>query len=638
MTEQQITNEVIRYIEDLSYDYAILIDGEWGCGKTFYIKNTLIDEINKYEKDKEQPRKVKYISLYGCKTVQDIQESLVWSLAEEAVSKIKEEIESEKKKTVSKIASNVLLSSRKIGNAVLKKFVPEADTYSIVADWLVMNSFILIFDDFERCQCAINEVFGFINGLVEHEGTKVIIVANEKEIHQVSDHSNEALEYLVALEKSIEWPNADEGLFLNAVSKKDTISIQELERRRNWLFPEKDESGVYKKIREKLIGVTLYFEPDVETVMKLMIENISVNEKYKEILAGCMKGMKLSMDYYHHHNLRTFQFFLSKVAYLLERLLEIEIDDEFEISIVESVIVECFRDSVKFKANIKPAKWEKDISTAKDNLRFKSIFCYVEKGEFNSKEYADEIGKIIEELRQNVMKDDPYNLLYNQYYLHTQSWCEENIEKMIKRLQIDKYPRHTYAKMITIMVKLIGYGFSADYLTRIKEAMITNIEKSESNNKVDTDLFFVEDQDFRKRVLVVLNEINSIIENHGAVLRRKSVNNILLGDDWIGELEKYINPNNDRYVPDTEIFCHAESDEWYRVLHEADPEGIDNFRRILSELYPRNVHRKSAANDLPVIKSIVEKLNPEKENDLIKRASVGWLKCQFEEIVKFYTG
>ena len=89
MTDSQITQEILRYIEDSSYDYAVLIDGEWGCGKTYYIKNSLIKDIVSHEGEKENGRKVKYISLYGCKSVQDIQENLVWSVAEEAIDKLK---------------------------------------------------------------------------------------------------------------------------------------------------------------------------------------------------------------------------------------------------------------------------------------------------------------------------------------------------------------------------------------------------------------------------------------------------------------------------------------------------------------------------------------------------------------------
>ena len=34
MTEKQITEEILRYLKDESYNYAVLIDGEWGSGKT----------------------------------------------------------------------------------------------------------------------------------------------------------------------------------------------------------------------------------------------------------------------------------------------------------------------------------------------------------------------------------------------------------------------------------------------------------------------------------------------------------------------------------------------------------------------------------------------------------------------------
>lgn len=90
MTEQQIKEEVLRYIDDSLYNYAILIDGEWGCGKTYFITHVLSQEIKKQEEGKEKPRTIKYISLYGCKTMNDVQENIAWSFAENARDKIKD--------------------------------------------------------------------------------------------------------------------------------------------------------------------------------------------------------------------------------------------------------------------------------------------------------------------------------------------------------------------------------------------------------------------------------------------------------------------------------------------------------------------------------------------------------------------
>ena len=47
MTDNQIIEETLRYLSDKSYNYAILIDGEWGCGKTFFIQHGLKEQIEK---------------------------------------------------------------------------------------------------------------------------------------------------------------------------------------------------------------------------------------------------------------------------------------------------------------------------------------------------------------------------------------------------------------------------------------------------------------------------------------------------------------------------------------------------------------------------------------------------------------
>ena len=52
MTDIEIVDLIKRYIERSSYNYAVLIDGSWGCGKTFFIKETLIPSLEKLEKEK----------------------------------------------------------------------------------------------------------------------------------------------------------------------------------------------------------------------------------------------------------------------------------------------------------------------------------------------------------------------------------------------------------------------------------------------------------------------------------------------------------------------------------------------------------------------------------------------------------
>lgn len=204
MTDAQIIEETLRYLSDKAYNYAILIDGEWGFA----------------EEAKENLDNKTGASGYA-----------------------------------TKISGNILLSSRKIGNAILKKFAPEANAYEIASDWLAMKSYIFVFDDIERCDCPLNEVFGFINGLVEHEGTKVILVANEKEISLNEIMSQRELQYSLALNDKILWPAKDEKYTYRAKSTENRISLEVLEERRRTLFPDEEVDAGYRKIREKLINI-----------------------------------------------------------------------------------------------------------------------------------------------------------------------------------------------------------------------------------------------------------------------------------------------------------------------------------------------------------------------------------------------
>ena len=75
------------------------------------------------------------------------------------------------------------------------------------------------------------------------------------------------------------------------------------------------------------------------------------------------------------------------------------------------------------------------------------------------------------------------------------------------------------------------------------------------------------------------------------------------------------------------------------ALHRATPEDIDDFRHWLNTIYPRNTIRNSYSVDSETIKSIIKglkELKESKEDDLIKKASLGWLISQFEAIIEFH--
>lgn len=62
---EKIIKSVKVYIDENMSDYAVMINGAWGSGKTYFVKNELIPEL-------EQDKPVIYISLFGIKTIDDL--------------------------------------------------------------------------------------------------------------------------------------------------------------------------------------------------------------------------------------------------------------------------------------------------------------------------------------------------------------------------------------------------------------------------------------------------------------------------------------------------------------------------------------------------------------------------------------
>lgn len=635
MTEQQIIDEILRYLHDDSYNYAVLIDGEWGSGKTYFVNNTLTKIIEKQESDLETSRKVQYISLYGCKAISDVQENIAWSFAEDARKVIQDK--NNFGTTGQKVSNNILLSSKKIGNAILKKFLPNMPLYEIASDWLNLGSFIFVFDDLERCDCPINEVFGFLNELVEHENTKVILIANEKELSGIAEIQYLELQYSLTLDNRINWPSPNTSNFW-AVRKSNSnlISLDEMERRRKLLFPTKEANSNYRRIREKLIGVTLKYEPNIPLIISEILKSSKYDPYIKDMLEKKKEAFSLEMQNRNHKNLRTFQFFLSKVSYLLEKLSDINTDPEYLDIIKEHIISETFYQAIKFKSNDQPSRTMHAQLKKEQEAKFQSIKQYIESGTYNQKIFEYNVLNLQKELQARIPDDDPYYLIYQQYYLQPQDWCEDQLEKVLQRLDENKYPIVFYGKIITSIQRLIDLGFDDEYMNRTKQLMLANITKMNEVKLIDSDLWYIENQQTKEKVTEVITDINHAIKEHSELVSREDVGDILKSDDWINRLENYSNPNQNRYVQDMSVFSKAPPEQWLNLLHKASPRDIDDFRHWLGELYPEGTTRKSYSEDAYTIKKIQKGLEAIEEKDLIKKACIIWLHNQLEAIIKFH--
>lgn len=168
---------------------------------------------------------------------------------------------------------------------------------------------------------------------------------------------------------------------------------------------------------------------------------------------------------------------------------------------------------------------------------------------------------IQEQLTASVPNDDAYYLLYQQYYFHSQAWCEEQLSKMIERLQKNRYPVSFYGKIIIAVQRLLDLGFDNNYMQQIKKNMITNILAMGEVKAIDESLWMFEDGALKETTRAVITEINDAILSHSANVRTTTVKEILKEDDWIDRLGKYIIPDNTYYPREVPIFSKAEAEQ-----------------------------------------------------------------------------
>lgn len=181
-----ITKSIIDYINNENTLGALQIDGPWGCGKTFYVKNVLLSKIEENETSREETelkRGGKYekrvplmVSLFGLNTIDEIAKQLLFASTHSRYGFSAERIDGIKK-SFSNIAKCVPYLKELDWDKVLQ--VPSSTCLRFLSE-----ASIIILDDLERLSKEIDteDVLGFVNDLIENYNFKVILISNQEKI------------------------------------------------------------------------------------------------------------------------------------------------------------------------------------------------------------------------------------------------------------------------------------------------------------------------------------------------------------------------------------------------------------------------------------------------------------------------
>lgn len=176
-------NELIsKYLSDYMHNpdpqYAVMLKGKWGCGKSFFVNKWIEEYTNAGEGVSLKPI---YVSLYGLKDTSQITESIDRVLHPLLYSK---GVELTKK--LLKIAGKVVLKTSFDVNKDCSEDISldaTLDSLSLLLskDNIIGNK-LIIFDDLERCLIDMKLLLDYINSFVEHGSCHVILVGDETRV------------------------------------------------------------------------------------------------------------------------------------------------------------------------------------------------------------------------------------------------------------------------------------------------------------------------------------------------------------------------------------------------------------------------------------------------------------------------
>lgn len=163
--------------QDVNPEYAIMLNGPWGCGKTFFITELMNEPWFKSSKDNV----IIKISLYGVSEKTDIEQNILNSYIKKNGNQ-KENVD-----------SNDLPGWMKVIGVGTKAFVEgkfNIDTKAMMPYILqdcIKKIDAIVIDDLERASMPIHEIMGYLYNYILEQDIRVIFIGNEDEIKSEDD-------------------------------------------------------------------------------------------------------------------------------------------------------------------------------------------------------------------------------------------------------------------------------------------------------------------------------------------------------------------------------------------------------------------------------------------------------------------
>ncbi|MBR3839601.1 MAG: hypothetical protein IKM20_00510 [Erysipelotrichales bacterium] len=533
---EYIIDYIDKYIWNTKIEAAaVMINGNWGSGKSYFIKNVLLPKL----KNKNRRKKYYYVTMNGVSSSDELQKRINAAV-------IRFNLEKEDKDDIASFITgidalieeeNLLLNTNLLFNILGK-------TKKLLTSKLLKDA-VFVFDDFERCSMETSNSLGIINDLIEHKNCKCIIVANEIEVGKKDDYKKIKEKFISrTLEFKSDIDSFLSELYLRSFCNENDLKIGEM----LWDIIKKEILRIFDG-NLRTIQSTIIISNEVYHLIKSLVN--SENDMIQELIYKT-----IVLDIY-----RIEQFYVKN-------------NEKIDSMFVEN---NNYYDLFLFDKNY-------------DNYEYSFRFIHeiIREGKFDEQYILKSIDYYI-----NMLKFDgelsPHIVLKDWYKMEDED-LQLNYDKMMDILINDEYELSLYQEILRTSLILSELGFKNKYGNSIEEViniMKNNISKREYYHFEFSGLAANLSEESILLLKTTLCEFDTISKNNYINARRNGLNLFMENQNWGESIFCYLKNYRNDFVNERRFLYYFDINKLYNVMIESSNLQLTEFRNALSLLYQR---------------------------------------------------
>ncbi len=467
---EDLVESILDYVRSDYTDYAVMINGEWGSGKTYFWNHKIKNRIDGMQFNGRKYTTI-YMSLYGISNLEEISKKIFIETTQLMDKNMKKFLESTGAHAIPEYAKTGLNMANLFG-------VTQNGDKVDYGKFFATDDKVLCFDDLERANVDVIDILGYINNFVEHDHIKTIIICNEKELSTKLKNSNLEMKTFIAtyiLDK--------EG----TLSNTDKPMVERIQDKIEYVF---DKANDYERIKEKLIGETFEYRPEFNYIINGILMRYENDKELIRFLRENTPYIITTFNKSGTRNLRILKHALNDFKKIFEMVNKNNPNTNYRV--MQTMLI--FTIAISFE--IKAGKITKDkFVNIKDNEDYRSILVS---------------SRVLMDNRQFYIKEFDNNYYYNfkaeyrffkfiEVYVRTRIFdtriFKENMEAIINTVDTEKLP--SYKRLLTEEY----WKISDDQFPEIIEDVIKNVKEGKLQ-LIDTMKLFMYFTYFTKKGLI----------------------------------------------------------------------------------------------------------------------------------------